>query len=56
MFMAAALTPYAWQYRYPDDLVETDPSQEEFDEALQFAQSIYYFVLNLLPEDVRPLR
>jgi HEPN domain-containing protein len=52
--MAAALTPYAWQTRYPDDLAETYPTREEFDEALQHAQSIYNFVLNLLPADVRP--
>ena len=52
--MAARLTPYAWQSRYPDDLTETYPTREEFDEALQHAQAIYDFVLNLLPADVRP--
>jgi HEPN domain-containing protein len=52
--MAARLTPYAWQSRYPDDLTETYPTREEFDEALQHAQAIYDFVLNLLPVDVRP--
>jgi hypothetical protein len=30
------------------------PSPEEFDEALQHAQTIYDFVLNLLPTEVRP--
>jgi len=30
------------------------PTREEFDEALQHAQAIYDFVLNLLPPEVRP--
>ena len=51
--MAAALTPYAWEFRYPDDLAETYPTREEFDEALQHAQAIYDFVLNLLPAEAR---
>ena len=51
---AAALTPYAWEFRYPDDLAETYPTREEFDEALQHAQAIYDFVVNLLPPEVRP--
>jgi HEPN domain-containing protein len=54
MLMSAALTPYAWQFRYPDDLAETFPSREEFDEALQHAQAICDFDLTLLPPDVRP--
>jgi len=52
--MATALTPYAWEFRYPDDLAETYPTREEFDEALQHAQAIYDFVLNLLPAEARP--
>ena len=52
--MAAALTPYAWEFRYPDDLAETYPTREEFDEALKQAQAIYDFVLNRLPEEARP--
>jgi len=54
MDMAAALTPYAWEFRYPDDLAETYPTRDEFDEALQHAQTIYDFVLNLLPDEARP--
>ena len=54
MDMAVSLTPYAWEFRYPDDLAETYPTREEFDEALQHAQAIYDFVLNLLPSDARP--
>lgn len=52
--MAAALTPYAWEFRYPDDLAETYPTREEFDEALQHARAIYDFVLNLLPKEAKP--
>jgi HEPN domain-containing protein len=54
MDMAVALTPYAWEFRYPGDLAETYPTREEFDEALQHAQAIYDFVMNLLPPGVRP--
>jgi HEPN domain-containing protein len=49
--MAAALTPYAWEFRYPDDLAETYPTREEFDEALRYAQAIYDFVVSLMPAD-----
>ena len=52
--IAAALTPYAWEFRYPGDLAETYPAREEFDEALQHAQTIYDFVLNLIPTEARP--
>jgi HEPN domain-containing protein len=51
---AAALTPYAWEFRYPDDLAETYPTRYEFDQALQQAQAIYDFVLNLLPKEAGP--
>lgn len=50
---AAALTPYAWEFRYPDDLAETEPTREEFDEALKQAQEIYNFVFNLLPKEMQ---
>ena len=40
---AAALTPYAWEFRYPDDLAETYPTREEFDEALRQAEAVYGF-------------
>jgi HEPN domain-containing protein len=52
--LGAALTPYAWEFRYPDDLAETYPTREEFDEALQQAETVYDFVLNLLPKEARP--
>lgn len=51
---AAALTPYAWAFRYPNDLVETYPTRDEFEEALKQAQGICDFVLELLPKDIRP--
>jgi hypothetical protein len=30
------------------------PTRDEFDEALQYAQGIYDFVLSQLPSDARP--
>ena len=52
--LGASLTPYAWEFRYPDDLAETYPTREEFDEALQQAETVYDFVVNLLPQEARP--
>lgn len=52
MDMAAALTPCAREFRYPDDLCETYPTREEFGEALQHAQPIYDFVLNLFGKTI----
>jgi HEPN domain-containing protein len=51
---AAILTPYAWEYRYPDDLAETYPTSEEFEVAAQHAEAIYDFVLPLIPTEARP--
>ncbi|MBI3702886.1 MAG: HEPN domain-containing protein [Rhizobiales bacterium] len=51
---AAVLTPYASAFRYPGGAYEPMPTREEFDEALQLAQSIYDFVVNLLPKEARP--
>jgi hypothetical protein len=48
------LTPYVSAFRYPGGAGEPMPAREEFDQALQHAQSIYDFVLNLLPAVVRP--
>ncbi|MCW5553876.1 MAG: HEPN domain-containing protein [Verrucomicrobiae bacterium] len=52
--VAAVLTPYASAFRYPGGFEEPMPSQDEFDEALKHAQTIYNFVLNLLPKEARP--
>lgn len=51
--IAASLTPYAWEFRYPDDLAETYPTREEFAEALANAQELYAFVALLLPGTLR---
>ena len=50
----ASLTPYASAFRYPGGADEPMPGGEEFADALQQAQTIYDFVLKLLPADVRP--
>ena len=51
---AAVLTPYVSAFRYPGGSDEPMPAHEEFNEALQLAQAIYDFVLNLLPTEARP--
>ena len=51
---AAVVTPYATAFRYPGGTYEPMPTREEFDEALQHAQVVYEFVINLLPEKARP--
>ena len=51
---ASVLTPYASAFRYPGGFEEPMPTREEFDEALQYAQAIYDFVLSVLPADARP--
>ena len=51
---AEILTPYVSAFRYPGGADEPMPTREEFDEALQHAQVIYDFVLNLLPAAARP--
>ena len=48
---AKLLTPYAVRFRYPDDFSE--PSQAEFDEALDAATN-YTFILSKLPKEVHP--
>ena len=51
---ASVLTPYVSAFRYPGGFDEPMPTREEFDEALQYAQDIYDFVLEHLPPDARP--
>ncbi len=51
---AAVLTPYVSAYRYPGGSDDPMPSREEFDEALQHAQSIYDFVVSRVPSEARP--
>lgn len=51
---AEVLTPYATAFRYPGLTFEPMPTREEFDAALKDTQTIYDFVLNLLPKEVQP--
>src|SRR5262245_32606022 len=46
---ADALTPYATRFRYPNATFAVEPLPVEYDEAFQYAKSIYDFVLALLP-------
>jgi HEPN domain-containing protein len=46
------LTPYARIYRYPGAF--TEPSREQFDQAMSSAEGFYNFVLSLLPEETWP--
>ena len=50
--MAEVLTPYATEFRYPGDVLE--PSWAEAQEALLLAESFVRFILQRMPEDVRP--
>lgn len=51
---ADALTPYATRFRYPNATFAVEPLPVEYEEALQHAQAIYGFVLNLLLAEARP--
>ena len=51
---AEMLTPYVSAFRYPGLTDDPMPTREEFDEALQHAQAIFDFVVNLLPVEARP--
>jgi hypothetical protein len=51
---AAPLTEYAWQYRYPGDLIE--PSHLEAEEVLETAKKVFTEILIHLPSEVRPLK
>jgi HEPN domain-containing protein len=46
------LTPFATAYRYPG--IEDLPEPEEFEEALDDAESIFGHVLSFLPPEVHP--
>jgi HEPN domain-containing protein len=51
---AEILTPYVSAFRYPGLTDQTMPTREAFEEALQHAQTLYDFVLNLVPAEARP--
>ena len=50
---AEVLTPYVSAFRYPGLTSDPMPTREEFDEALAHAQTVYDFVLNLLPKETK---
>jgi HEPN domain-containing protein len=47
---ADILTPYATEFRYPSDTIE--PERHEAQEALEIANSVLNFVINILPENL----
>jgi HEPN domain-containing protein len=51
---AEVLTPYVSAFRYPGITADPMPTRAEFEAALQHAQAIYDFVLNLLPKEAKP--
>lgn len=51
---ADLLNPYAIAFRYPDTLGVLFPSVAEVATAIENAQTIFDFVLNLLPAETRP--
>ncbi len=51
---AEVLTPYVSAFRYPGGSYDPMPSREEFDEALQHAQTIFEFVQKRLQPGAQP--
>ena len=50
--VAAMLTPYATEFRYPGDVLE--PERGEAEQALAAAEAFVNFVIQLLPDAARP--
>ena len=50
--MAKTLTPYATEFRYPGDVLE--PEREEAEQALVGAEALVNFIIQLLPDEVKP--
>ncbi len=50
---ATLLSPYATAYRYPEDQWN-EPDLDEVTEAISAAQTLYNFVLSILPHEVHP--
>jgi len=46
------LTPYASEFRYPEERLMPEPA--EYEQAWKAAKDLYEFVLALLPADVHP--
>lgn len=52
---AEQLTPYVSAYRYPhEDDEPSEPTREQFTEALNATEQLYAFVLELLPVETHP--
>lgn len=49
---AELLSPFATEYRYPDDVME--PDADTYREAYLAAEKFLHFVLSLLPPNCRP--
>jgi hypothetical protein len=50
--VAKTLTPYATEFRYPGDVLE--PEREEAEQALVGAEALVNFIIQLLPDEVKP--
>jgi len=50
---AELLTPFAWQFRYPDEL-SPEPPTADARQALDLAREVYEAVLARLPGEARP--
>ncbi len=49
---AEFLTPLATEYRYPG--ASREPTQQDYDKAMQYAEELYNLVLELLPQEAHP--
>jgi len=49
---AECLTPFAWQFRYPEE--PSAPSLEEARQALSLAREVYEAIVERLPVEARP--
>jgi HEPN domain-containing protein len=49
---AEELSPFAWRFRYPGDLLE--PAQDEAQRAVELAHAALDFVTERIPEEARP--
>lgn len=49
---AEFLTPFATSFRYPGDVME--PMLDDVEAGLALAEKIIVFVLDLMPDEVRP--
>ncbi len=52
---AAFLAPMATSFRYPDDLSALEPTQTQFETALDSTERLFAFVLSLLPPETHPI-